>query len=104
MGKEPKPIPWWVSALFVVVCTSAAFWFFGGQHYLAHRAEIEYSLFTHEDEAQDPLRWLIWLFQTGTVSALIGFIISASLVKVVNDRAKKANQLVKRCGEDQAPL
>lgn len=88
MGKEPKPIPWWASTLFVVVCTGAAFWIFGGQHYFAHRAEIEYSLFTHEDEAQDPLRWLVWLFQTGIVSALIGFVISAIVASRFIRRAK----------------
>ena len=92
MGKELKSIPQWASILIVVACTIAAFWIFGGQHYFANQADIENSLFTHEDEAQDPLRWLFWLLQTGAVSALIGFIISASVIKLINARRVRSNR------------
>lgn len=66
----------------------------GGQHSFAHQADIENSLFTHEDEAQDPLLWLFWLFQTGTVSAVIGIGSFCLRVKLFNARvrAKAANE------------
>lgn len=75
-----KALPWWASIFIVVVCTLAAFWFLGGQHYFAHQSEIEYSLFAHQDEAQDPGRWLFWLFETGTVSGSLALLVSASFV------------------------
>lgn len=89
MEKEAKAIPWWACAVIVATCTIAAFWFFGGQYYLAHQADVEYSLFTHEDEAQDPIRWLVWLVKTGACSAFIAFVISTLAVMLWNRKLIK---------------
>lgn len=89
VGKS-KPLSWWLSVLIVVSSTLAAFWIFGGQHYLTHRYEIEHSLFTHEDEAEDPVRWVSWLFQTGIASGVGGFVVSTVLV-AMRDKKQKRN-------------
>jgi hypothetical protein len=87
-SKLSGAVPIWASVLIVAGCTLAAFWLFGGQHYLANQSTIEYTIFHHAEDATDPLAWFSWLIQTGTLGAMAVFLLSATCITIFNKRAK----------------
>jgi hypothetical protein len=80
-------IPIWACALIVIVITAGAFWLFGGEHYLAHKANIDYRHFHHEDDASNWVVWLSYCLETGLVAALVAFVVSVLAVIFIR-RAK----------------
>ena len=86
---QRKPVPIWVALLLVAAVTFAAFWFFGGQHYLANKSEIDYSLFHHPEDEANPFSWLGLLVQSGACSAVIGFTLSSAVLITWNWRVAR---------------
>jgi hypothetical protein len=82
-------IPLWACFLIVAGLTFSAFWFFCGQHYVAHRCDIDYGLFHHEEDNTNPLSWLAWFIQTGTLSGFTAFVVSTVTVIGINRRTSK---------------
>jgi hypothetical protein len=86
---QRKPIPLWGILIIIVFATASAFWFFGGQNYLAHKADIDYSLFHHAEDETNPLSWLGLFVQSGACAACLGLMISSVAVFVWNGLTKK---------------
>lgn len=83
-----KVIPIWVCVFIVILFTVSAFWLFGGQHYLAHKSDIDYGYFHHPEDDSDPLNWFSFLLGTGQLAGFIAFVGTVVAVIVINKRHK----------------
>ncbi|MFX7013361.1 hypothetical protein ABTH90_17515, partial [Acinetobacter baumannii] len=81
--------PVWACVLIVLGSTVLAFWIFGGQHYLANRANIDYGHFHHVEDETDPLNWFFYLLETGVLAGGSAFLLSSLTVGLINYRAGK---------------
>ena len=75
-----KPLPFWAALVLIAAGTTVAFWFFGGQHYLANKGDIDQSLFQNPKEGTEALAWLGLFIYSGTYQACIGFIVSSAII------------------------
>jgi hypothetical protein len=78
----------WGSLLIIVIVTIAAFWLFGGEHYLAHKSEIDYELFHHQEDETNPLSWVGLFIESGACGAFIGLVVSSTALIAWNWRIK----------------
>ncbi len=69
-----------VGILVVVLLTAGSFWLFGGEHYLANKADIDYRFFHHIEDESNPVNWITFLLETGQ---LAGFLVLAFSVLTI---------------------
>ncbi len=72
--------------LIVLGCTGLAFWIFGGQHYIAHHADIDYGHFHHVEDETNLLNWFFYLLETGVLAGVSALLLSSLTVILINYR------------------
>lgn len=78
-----------IGVLVVILLTAGSFWLFGGEHYLAHKADIDYRFFHHVEDDSNPINWISFLLETGQLAGFLVF--SSSLLAVILYNRKRKN-------------
>jgi len=87
---KAKSIPMWAGALIAIGAAVIAFWFFGGQNYVAHKADIDYGHFHHAEDESNPLNWFFFLLETGQLAGFVALMLAIAVVALINWRARKS--------------
>ncbi|MBA4027044.1 MAG: hypothetical protein C0473_02265 [Cyanobacteria bacterium DS3.002] len=82
--KKSKKLSILVSILVSVLLTAGSFWLFGGEHYLANKADIDYRFFHHQEDDFNPVNWIAFLLETGQLAGFLVFITSALTIILYN--------------------
>jgi len=85
-----KPLPIWASIVIVMGVTLLAYWFLGGEHYLSHKSEIDYTLFHHPEDDSNPYSWIGLFLETGACSAFVALILSTIAAIILHKRNQQS--------------
>lgn len=75
-----------IGVLVVILLTAGSFWLFGGENYLAHKADIDYRFFHHMEDDSNPVNWIAFLLETGQLAGFLVFSASVIIVILYNKR------------------
>lgn len=77
-----------ISILVIVLITAGSFLLFGGEHYLANKADIDYKFFHHLEDSADPVNWVTYLLETGQLAGILVFVVSVLTALFFNRQQK----------------
>ncbi len=77
-----------IGVLVVILLTAGSFWLFGGEHYLAHKADIDYRFFHHLEDDSNPINWISFLLETGQLAGFLVFMASVLTITFYKKKRK----------------